>query len=66
MMPMRERYEHDPMFRTIVDTLTACIERGQLTPTETREAAMLAQILYENRNPRPVCFTMEDLMRGKV
>ena len=66
MMLMRERYERDPLFRTMVDTLIACIERGQLTPTEAREAAMLAQILYEDRNPRPCVFNRADVLNGRV
>jgi hypothetical protein len=43
------RYERDAHFRTIVDTLEALIHEASYTPTEIREAAMLAQIRYESR-----------------
>ena len=38
------------MFRTLVDNLAVMIEQAQFTPMEVREAAMLAQILYEERH----------------
>lgn len=66
MMKMRERYEQDPLFRTMVDTLTWAIESGHITPTEAREAAMLAQLTYEERHARPVVFTRDQFLRGEV
>jgi predicted RNA-binding protein associated with RNAse of E/G family len=66
MMRMRERYNEDPAFRMMVDTLTAAMEAGQVTPTEAREAAMLAQIMYEDRHPRPLVFTREEFLGGRV
>lgn len=66
MTSIYDRYNNDSMFRVMVDTLVNAIERGQLTPTEAREAAMLAQIMFEDRNPRPVTFTKEDVVRRKV
>ena len=48
------RYEQDPHFRTLVDTLYSCIDRADFTPTEIRQAAMLAQIMYEARHPQPI------------
>jgi hypothetical protein len=61
MLNVKERYENDCIFRTMVDSLVVAMEQGTITPTEAREAAMFAQILYEDRNPRPVFFTREDL-----
>lgn len=66
MTNLSQRYDYDPVFHSLVDTLVAAIERGQFTPNETREAAMLAQILYEERNPRPMIFTKHDVFMGKV
>ncbi len=43
-----DRYQHDPVFRALVDSLTFQIGQGNYTPTEVREAAMLAQINFEN------------------
>ena len=51
-MEPRERYQRDPHFFALVNMLRAQIERAQLTPTEIREAAMLAQIMYEETNVR--------------
>ena len=50
----------------MVELLVGMIEAGQITPTEAREAAMLAQIMYEDRHPRPVYFTKEQVMRGEI
>ena len=45
------RYRTDPAFHQIVDVLTKAIEEMHLTPGEVREAAMLAAIHFEMRNP---------------
>jgi predicted RNA-binding protein associated with RNAse of E/G family len=66
MMKIKDRYMNDPMFKMMVDSLVNAIESGQITPTEAREAAMLAQIMYEERNHRPITFTRDDVMRGRV
>lgn len=66
MMKIHERYRDDPLFRRMVELLVGMIEAGQITPTEAREAAMLAQIMYEDRHPRPVYFTKEQVMRGEI
>lgn len=60
MLPVRDRYLNDPLFRTLVDSLVVMIERQNLTPTETREAAMLAQIIYEEKNPK-LSFYLDDI-----
>lgn len=61
MKNVRQRYESDPAFRTLVDTLYMCIERAEFTPTEIREAAMLAQIHYESVHIRPHVFTRQQV-----
>lgn len=48
-MSAEERYHRDPMFHALVESLYAAIDNLQLTPTEIREAAMLAQLKYEQR-----------------
>lgn len=48
-----DRYHDDPAFRQMVDTLRACMEHAEYTPSGIREAAMLAQILYEETHLRP-------------
>jgi hypothetical protein len=67
MMTIRERYLNDAKFHHVVDMLQAMIDAAEFTPTEIREAAMLAQIMYEERRPsRPITFSREDVLRGKV
>jgi hypothetical protein len=50
------RYQRDPLFKQVVDAMESHIEALLLTPTELREAAMLACIKFELRHPRPMVF----------
>lgn len=45
-MTPRERYHNDVYFHALVSMMMAHIESGQYTPTEIREAALLAYIIY--------------------
>lgn len=57
----RERYLRDPMFHALVNQLRAAIQRADYTPTEIREAAMLAAIMFEMERPaRPICIREGD------
>lgn len=47
-MTPNERYKYDPLFKALVDMLHFHIKEARYTPTEIREAAMLAQIHYES------------------
>jgi hypothetical protein len=44
------RYDRDPAFRQLVDTLYGFIVMADYTPTELREAVLLAAIRYEQRH----------------
>lgn len=57
MLDVRERYRRDPLFNKLVQLLMHPIAEAQMTPTEVREAAMLACVLHEERNPRPMMLT---------
>jgi hypothetical protein len=46
-MNPEERYHRDPHFRTLVDVLTQQIIECNYSPTELREAVMLAAIHYD-------------------
>lgn len=46
-MTPEERYHRDPAFRTLVDMLHHCIQTADYTPTEVREAALLACIHHD-------------------
>jgi hypothetical protein len=55
---VRERYLTDKPFCYIVDCMRAIISSAQLTPSEVREAAMLACIIEaEHRPAQPLVLT---------
>jgi hypothetical protein len=52
MKTPREKYMNDPEYHQLVTMLENFIEKAQFTPSELREAAMLASINYEMRHVR--------------
>ena len=55
-----EKYENDNNYRQLVDMLTALIHQAEFTPSEIREACMLACIRHEHyRRIRPVVISAE-------
>jgi hypothetical protein len=61
MRTPQERYESDPVFHALVDSIHRQIERAELTPSEVREAAVLACIHYEQRRrPRAIVNAAEE------
>lgn len=56
--PAHERYQNDPVFRNLVMSFMVAIENADFTPSEIREAAMFAQILYEETHIRPILLEM--------
>lgn len=53
MKTPREKYMNDPQYRALVDVLHGYIAQAQFTPSEVREAAMMACIKYEMGQLRP-------------
>ena len=47
-MDSRQKYLNDPVFRNIVDVMHHQLEHSYVTPSELREAALLAAIRYES------------------
>jgi hypothetical protein len=47
MMAVNERYQGDANFHALVEVFRKIIESYQFTPTELREALMLAQTINE-------------------
>ena len=43
------RYQNDPVFHTLVDTFYAYMRDGVFTPTDVREALLVASIRFEDR-----------------
>lgn len=50
-MSPHDRYLNDPVFHRLVQALLTEIETASVTPTEVREAAMVAQVIFESRRP---------------
>lgn len=49
MKTPEEKFNNDPDYRRLVDTLESLIAKAQFTPSEIREAAIFACIRYETR-----------------
>lgn len=52
MKTPKEKYLNDPQYHQLVSMLESMIERAQFTPSELREACILASINYEMRHVR--------------
>ena len=50
IMCSQERYLHDPVFHTLVDVIYDQLCQGNFTPSEARDAVMLACIHFEERH----------------
>jgi hypothetical protein len=48
----KEKYMNDPEYHHLVMTLEGLIEQARFTPSELREACILASINYEMRHVR--------------
>jgi hypothetical protein len=49
-----KRYREDAEFRSLVDVMESMIQQARFTPTELRQAVMLAAIRYEMRTVRDI------------
>lgn len=52
MKTPRDKYLNDPEYNRLVDMLESFVEHARFTPSELREAAVLACINYEMRHVR--------------
>lgn len=57
------RYMRDPNFRSLVDMMHIVIRKGEFTPSELRDAAILAATHYEihSKRAREYIFSKEDM-----
>ncbi len=55
-LPAEERFLRDPQYKALVDNLYAQIVNGNYTPTELREAVILAATKYEMYHTRHMVF----------
>lgn len=61
MSSPRDRYHQDPAFHQLVDVMVSCIMKCEYTPSEMREAAILASIIYEEHRIRKYIIPLEDV-----
>lgn len=61
MRSVLERYQTDPAFHALVTVFELQIADGTYTPTEIREAAILAATIVESRTIRPMIIPLRDL-----
>jgi len=59
MKTPKEKYMNDPEYHHLVQTLEGLIEQARFTPSELREACLLASINYEMRHVRSVSIPAE-------
>ena len=52
MLTPNEAYQYDPTFRRVVDLMCAYLSEYQITPSELRQAAILAATMHEARHPK--------------
>jgi len=51
---VKHRYLNDPQFRSLVDYMIATILNLDYSPSEMRDAVMMAALVVEERKLRPV------------
>ena len=51
MKTPREKYQADPEYHNLVDTLESLIRHARFTPSELREACIMAHYNYEVSRP---------------
>ena len=54
MKTPREKYMNDPEYHRLVEMLEQFVEHARFTPSELREASVLACINYEMRHVRDI------------
>jgi hypothetical protein len=59
-MTPQERYQRDVEFRVLVDMIESMVSHCKYTPTELREAVILASIHHDIRNPSPIFLTISE------
>lgn len=60
MKTPKEKYYSDPHYHQLVDVMVSMIVQAKYTPSEMREAAILASIIYEERcSPRSIILPEE-------
>lgn len=62
----QHRYLHDVAFKQLCDLMLHHIMEMNYTPSEMRDAAMLASIMFEQSKPREYFVSKDDLSAVKL
>jgi len=63
MKTPREKYQNDINYKSLVDFMVSAIYNCKYTPSEMREAALLASIIYEEHTIRPLVFNFDQTIK---
>lgn len=68
MVNPRDKYRNDVYFRKIVNMIISLLDSCEYTPSELREAVVLASIIYHERHSSPIMFNPEikNFLDGKI
>lgn len=66
MMTPRDRYATDPNFAALVDVMHGFIARSEFTPSELREAAILAAVKYEMGRGAPARIVLAEAVLDEL
>jgi hypothetical protein len=61
MKTPRGKYNNDPQFKALVSMMLSYIFSADFTPSEMRQAAILASIMYEERRIRTHNFIIPEV-----
>ena len=60
MRTPKEKYQNDPLYASLVNILVSYIDQCQFTPSELREASILASIIHEENRTNYTLMVKED------
>lgn len=63
---VRDRYANDVQYKALVDMMEHMIHQSQFTPSEMREAAILASINYELHYVRRYCVPLTPELHAQL
>lgn len=66
MKSPKDKYLNDPEYRHLVDMMESLIEQARFTPSELREASILACINYEMRHVRDFQGNLDPRISGAL
>ena len=63
-MNIEQRYLHDNIFHRVVDQMRSLLSMYHITPSELREASILAAAMHESENIKPLYISYDEYGSG--